>query len=430
MPLDIFSLLNSVILLRALYVVALLNVPELLHENPLTIDQLNVHTRTNKPSLSRIMSYLKENNVFGINDDGSYFNNAIADAMRNNHPQTIKPFVLHDDETRWNSFGHLGYSIQTGKAAFDMLYGQDYFTYLQAHPELSSRFDEAMTIISSKEDDSIATTLSFEGIVADIGGGKGQLIRKIMAQHPDVKGLLFDLPVVIENLPKEGTITLIPGSFFEPLNFKADIFILKRILHDWEDAKAIQIVQNVAAAMNNDSRLFIFEGMLDCSKNKKVLSAIDLALLTIFEGKERTLGEITYLLSQANLKIINITEIDDIVCAIECKKSANSKGSTMLETTPAYLYKIVAPDKWQESSNLENLKLDPVDNEFIHFSTEEQLERILTKYWANRPYILLEVDTAQLPGQMKFETNPGGVAKYYHLYNGAIPLKAVKIVKK
>ncbi len=102
----------------------------------------------------------------------------------------------------------------------------------------------------------------------------------------------------------------------------------------------------------------------------------------------------------------------------------------MENITPAYLYKIVDPQDWQESATLENLKLASVDNEFIHFSTEEQLERILTKYWSDRAYVLLKVDTTQLPGEMKFETNPGGAAKYYHLYNGAIPLKSVTIVSK
>jgi uncharacterized protein (DUF952 family) len=101
-----------------------------------------------------------------------------------------------------------------------------------------------------------------------------------------------------------------------------------------------------------------------------------------------------------------------------------------MEVMPAHLYKIVSPEDFQESQNQENLKLAEVDREFIHFSTDEQLERILQKYWSNRPYHVLKVDVLQLPGEMKFETNPGGVAKYYHLYNGAIPMKAIVAIEK
>jgi uncharacterized protein (DUF952 family) len=417
-------------LTRALYVAALLNISEHLIENKATLEELHQKTGSHKSSLSHLLNFLTLHDVFMKDEHGYYSNTDFSSTLCATHPASIKPFLLHDDETRWNCFGNLAYSIQTGQAAFDMLYDQSYFDYLKNHPELSVRFDAAMTTISSQEDDHISKALPFYGIVADIGGGKGQLIKKIKENNTEIKAILFDLPMVIENTTQDDAISHISASFFEPITFNADIFILKRILHDWDDTKALSILKNVALGMKDNSRLYILEGILDQSKNKKLLSAIDLALLTIFQGRERTSAEFTELLSQAGLEIVNITQIDDIICAIECQKvTVKNIRKHMSEITPAHLYKIVDPQAWQESQNKEHLLLAEVDKEFIHFSTEEQLERILQKYWADRAYILLKVDTTQLPGQMKFETNPGGVAKYYHLYNGAIPLKATTIVK-
>jgi hypothetical protein len=239
--------------------------------------------------------------------------------MCTDHPQSIKPFLLHDDETRWNSFGHLGYSIKTGKASFDMLYGQNYFAYLKNHPQLSDRFDDAMTVISHQEDQEIAERIPFKGIIADIGGGKGQLLTYIIQKTPTIQGILLELPEVISTLD-ETTFTKIAGSFFEPIAIKADIFILKRILHNWNDEKALLILKNVSQAMEDDSLLYIIDGILDCAQDQQLLAAIDLALLTIFQGRERTMQELNALIDQADLEIIHIIPINNLICAIECKK--------------------------------------------------------------------------------------------------------------
>ena len=112
----------------------------------------------------------------------------------------------------------------------------------------------------------------------------------------------------------------IGGSFFEPINVRADIFILKRVLHDWTDAQATEILKNVTHAMNNDSTLYIFEGILDQAENKKQLAAIDLLLRIIFGGSERTLDQFKNIIHNAGLEIIETDPIADILSVITCKK--------------------------------------------------------------------------------------------------------------
>jgi uncharacterized protein (DUF952 family) len=96
------------------------------------------------------------------------------------------------------------------------------------------------------------------------------------------------------------------------------------------------------------------------------------------------------------------------------------------EVTPQYLYKVLSVENWKESQSAQSLKLSKDDEAFIHFSRDDQLERITAKYWAKSPeYIVLKIDTSKLTGKMVYEVNPGGVSKYYHLYDGSIPLESV-----
>lgn len=321
MAILIDSLLQSIILARALFVAADLNIAEHLALKSMTADEIAIVTHTEASSLKRLLYFLELNEVFQKQDDGRYYLTAFSQTMRSDDPHTIKPFLLHDDETRWNSFGHLGYSITTGKASFDMLYGANYFEHLKQHPLLSTRFNDAMTIISAQEDALIAKRLPFKNKVIDVGGGIGQLINKIAHAHPITEGIVLDLPEVVaqaDNLHPH--CSKMAGSFFEPITCTADIFILKRILHDWDDSKALQILNNVANAMDEDSTLYIMDGILDYSENKKLLAAIDLALLTIFQGRERTKSEFEVLIKAAGLEIVFIQPLGNLMCAIECKK--------------------------------------------------------------------------------------------------------------
>lgn len=322
MPINVFSFLNTIILSRALFVACELNIAEHLTDKAISTEEIAHKTQTHKNSLNRLLYFLELHDIFIKDADGNYHNSDFSKMLCAEHPATLKPFLLHDDETRWNCYGHIGYSITTGKAAFNMLYGTSYFDYLKDHPILSKRFDEAMAVISHEEDKSIAKTIPFNGVVADIGGGKGQLLNNIMQVNPKVQGILFDLPEVINNRGDADIFTKIAGSFFEPLALKADVFILKRIVHDWDNERALQILNNVSAAMQADSKLYIIDGILDRARDKKLLAAIDLALLTIFQGQERTLKEITELLSKANLEIVQIIQINDLISAIECKKKS------------------------------------------------------------------------------------------------------------
>ncbi len=321
MPFNVFSLIKTILLARALFVCADLNIAEHLASRPMSAAEIASVTQQDPQSLQRLLYFLELHEVFDRNEDGAYKLNDFSCRLCADHPQTVKSYILHDDETRWNCFGHLGYSIETGKAAFDELYGKDYFAYLKNDRLLSGRFNDAMTTLSKSENERIAQGVSFHGVVADIGGGKGHLIDVIAKEKTIDQGILFDLPEVVEQVDNlHASCTTVAGSFFEKIGVNADIFILKRILHDWDDEQALAILQQVSAAMHTDTRLYICEGILDYSKDKQLLAAYDLVLLSIFQGRERTKNQYEVLLKQAGLSIVTIHHIDDIMCVMECKK--------------------------------------------------------------------------------------------------------------
>ena len=312
---------NYVMISRALYVAADLELADHLSV-PLLLEDLAQKAGVDHRGLHRLVRCLMEYGVFCYTQNGLICNNEDSPFLKKDHPQTIRPFILHDDPMRWNAIGNLGYSIKTSKPSFDELYGMDYFAYLNSDSLLSERFDEAMAIISQQEDERIAQMISFSGTVADIGGGKGQLLECIAKNNNQIEQLiLFDLQQVQNNVVLSGASMMqIVGSFFDPITFCADTFILKRILHDWDDQKAGHILSNVAQAMNEDTVLYIIDAVIDQCQDKKLILDIDLRLLSIFGGQERTRAEFEALCSSAGLEIVQIRELTLISHVIECRK--------------------------------------------------------------------------------------------------------------
>lgn len=319
---DLFSEITSkAILSRALYVAADLSIADHLSDFPLSLNKLAELTNSHGPSLERLMAYLISNDFFIKNED-FYSNNQLSELMTSKHPQSVRLLLLRHDKFRWNAFGELGYSIKTGLPSFNHLYGCDYFTHLENFPEQSQLFDAAMQAISEEEDITIAKTLSLKGVVVDLGGGKGQLLNKILDNQPSLtKAILFDLPqVVSRNDFKDERFAVYPGNFFTEMNIKADYYILKRVLHDWNDFKANIILKNISSKMSEHSRLIIIEAIVDKSTNLKQTLDYDLRLFTVFGGKERTFRQFQELAKSNGLEIVRDEHIAKSMHIIECQK--------------------------------------------------------------------------------------------------------------
>ena len=223
------------------------------------------------------------------------------------------------------------YSIETDKPAFDHIFGKGYFDLLAENPLLAQQFDEGMRTISTGELAHITNSYDFSNYstIVDIGGGKGGLLAEILT-HNDLSqhSILFDLAHVeqsaiayLTRLNLQNRINFVTSTgFFDPIPKNADLYMLKRILHDWNDNDCVTILKHCHNAMRQDSRLLIMETIVSQENVRDFSKDIDIAMMVLFGGKERTQTEWKALLDKANLQLINIYPTPSMLSIIEVQK--------------------------------------------------------------------------------------------------------------
>src|SRR5215210_121322 len=203
--------------------------------------------------------------IFAETSDGRFELTPLAQTLRSDAPGSLRGLaLLYGDEWLWDTYGRTSYSVTTGLPAFDLVHGQAFFEYLHLHPEAASTFDRAMTAFSEQESAAILASYDFSDAknVVDVGGGQGALLAAILNAHPRAHGILFDQGTVVErarDLMVEGGVAdrclIVPGDFFEAVPGGGDVYVLKSVLHDWDDARSTAILKNCRDVMGPGSRL-------------------------------------------------------------------------------------------------------------------------------------------------------------------------------
>jgi hypothetical protein len=226
----------------------------------------------------------------------------------------------------FTSWGHLVHSVKTGEPAFPEVYGTTAWEYRATHPEESEIFDAAMTGLSLAEAEAVVRSYDFSGTGAlvDVGGGKGTLLAAILAANPALRGILFDQPHVVADakdlLERAGVADrceVVAGSFFEAVPEGADAYLLKSIIHDWDDAAAIEILCKCRAAMADTARLLLVERGIRPANESDPAKFIDLMMLVMLGGRERTAEEYERLYTEAGFKLTNIIHTGSLLDIIE-----------------------------------------------------------------------------------------------------------------
>lgn len=220
------------------------------------------------------------------------------------------------------------YSVQTGKVAFEKVHGLTFFDYLSKNPEQASVFDEAMAM-HGWATTAILEAYDFSGIrvLADIGGGNGSAITAILKKYPDIRGILFDLPGVVErakqNIQAAGMADrcqVIGGSFMEAVPTGADAYMMRHVIHDWDDEKSAKILKNIHRSMGKDGKLLLGEYIIPPGNTPSMARGSDLVMLVISGGQERTEEEFRTLFERAGFCLIRIVPTKVGICVIEGKK--------------------------------------------------------------------------------------------------------------
>jgi len=283
-----------------------LGIPKYLARHPHTLDQLAHDTGAHGPSLLRLLRTLVALELLSEDESGRFALTASGEEMREDRLGPLIRFVIHDLE--WRSWGRLDYSIKTGKRAFDHVHGMRNWEYFASHPAEASIFDAAMHAITRPVADAVAGAYDFTGIqtIADIGGGDGTMLIAILRANPHLRGILFDRPHVLKRAEAHTAevaerIELMGGSFFESVPH-ADAYLMKSILHDWEDDDAVAIIKRCREA--GGSKLLVVERLLSEEIGPQDLGTLlsDLNMLVNPGGRERTVAEYSELFKRGGFR--------------------------------------------------------------------------------------------------------------------------------
>lgn len=323
----VMQLITATWINQPLYVVTKLEIPDLLSDKSMTIKELSDLTDTYSPFLYRVMRALSSIGFFYEEDNKRFSITSMGKILtKDKMNPIIQMFVSEWHNRAWDK---LFYSVKTGKTAFDKAFGKSCFNWLQENPDEAKSFNMANQIKSYSRNTIISETFDFSEFksIIDLGGGYGGLLISILKKYPDLNGTIADLPYMMDNVLDQikhnklnSRCDFIGCNFFEKIPRNYDCYLLSNILHDWEDNKCIEILQKCSTAMKKDSKLIIIEAIVPNSNEFSFSKLLDLEVLVMGKGKERTKKEYLELLNKSNLNISNITKISDEFSIILCNK--------------------------------------------------------------------------------------------------------------
>lgn len=311
----------------AVYAAAKLAIADHLADGAKSAAELAPATGTHAPSLHRFMRTLAG---FGILAEGAgqrFSLTPLGEALKSNAPGSARStLIAFGGKGFWRSWEEIVYSLETGKPGFDKVWGMPIFDYLAQDPEAASHFSEAMVGFHGSEPPTVAEAYDFSsvGTLVDVGGATGNMLAAVLSRHPNVRGVLFDLPHVLRDAPAllqargVGTrVTFEPGSFFERVPDGGDAYLLSHVIHDWSEDQCLTILGHCRKAMGPNGRLLIVETVLPEGNTPHQGKLQDLVMLVFPGGQERTEAEYAALLAKAGFALRRVVPTTSVVSIVE-----------------------------------------------------------------------------------------------------------------
>jgi SAM-dependent methyltransferase len=310
------------------YTAANIRLADHLADGPRSAADLAAATATNPRALHRFMRTLAS---FGIltQDADRFALTPLGAALQSGAPGSARATVLTmAGPAMWKAWGEFQYSLETGRTAMEKVFGMPFFDYLAQRPQEAAQFSEAMVGIHGAEPPAVADAYDFSafGSIVDVGGATGNMLAYILERHPQVKGILFDRPHVVTAAPAllrakgvESRVTIEPGNFFDNVPAGADAYVLSHIIHDWNEDQCLTILGNCRKAMKPGARLLIVEFVLPEGNTPHFGKLVDMVMLTIPGGEERTASEYQTLLAAAKLKMTRVIPTASDVSIVEAE---------------------------------------------------------------------------------------------------------------
>jgi hypothetical protein len=302
---------------QLVYVAAKLNVADELAKGPKSADVIAQRVGVDAEYLHRVLRALASVGVFAEAPDGRFRLTPAAQTLRSDRPGSLRNFALMMvDDYNWQAWSALGRSVATGTTAFDHVFGLPFFPYLQQHPDKERVFAASMASISGTENAGVAGAYPFGGLtrLVDVGGAHGHLLATILRKYKKLEGVLYDRPQVVASAPQSGFITpalqsrceIVGGDFFASVPAGGDAYIMKYIIHDWNDAQCGQILGNCRAAMAPGGRVLVVDHVIPKGNGASWAKLLDINMMVLPGGKERTRAEFQALFERSGLRLKRI----------------------------------------------------------------------------------------------------------------------------
>lgn len=328
----VFQLGTGYIMSTALYAATSLGIADRLKDGPRDVSELASATGANEDALFRVLRTLSAAGVFVEQGPRRFANNAASELLRSGVPGLHDMVLWMSDPFHLRVYADAMHSVMTGQPAVEKTFGVPVFEHFPRDPELSERFNNAMTAFSAAVVPAALAAYDFTGIgtLVDIAGGHGHVLTSILQAYPTMRGVLTDLPHVLAGAePRIRELGLADRCRTEPIDFfKAvpgggDAYIMKHIIHDWNDDQASTILQNIRKAMNPGGRVVLLDSVLQPANQPDLGKIIDLEMLLMPGGRERTEAEFRSLFERAGFRLTRVVPTQSPLSVIEAVSSGS-----------------------------------------------------------------------------------------------------------
>ena len=316
---------------QAVATAARLGIPDQLAHGPRTAAELATAVGADPAALYRLLRGIASVGVLATEPDGRFSLTPIGECLRSDVPGSVRSLIIMEMAPgHWLPWGHLERSVRTGKPSTDHGLGMGTWEYYKKNPVDQHHFAEAMSGLSAMAMHAVLASYSFEGArkVVDVGGSHGAFVAAVLQREPKARGVLFDQPAVVAGADATlqaakvaDRVECVGGSFFDSVPAGGDVYLLKAILHDWNDEECVKILTNVREAMAPDGRVVVVEMPITSGGPPSPAPLMDLNMLVMLTGKERTPEEYGALFAKSGLRATSVVPTPSPVAVLEARRA-------------------------------------------------------------------------------------------------------------
>jgi O-methyltransferase domain/Dimerisation domain len=323
---QVVSLSLGYVMGQALHAAAELEVADALADGARSVDEIAATTGTHGPSMRRLLRTLASGGIVVEDGSGRFALTTLGETLRRDVPGSVRSAVIWVSQPmHYGTCGDLARTVMTGEPAFDRMFGRPYFEHLATDAEAARVWDEGMACFSAMEDAPIAGAYAFPSgaCIVDIGGGQGGFLAEALKTDPTLRGVLFDLPEVVQTprlLEQAGVLErceLAGGSFFEELPPGGDLYVFKRVLHDWDDATCVDLLTRCRKVIPADGRLLVIDAVIPPGNDPHPAKIVDMVMMGVLTGRERTEPELSEIFAAAGFALTRVIPTHSMLAIAE-----------------------------------------------------------------------------------------------------------------